>query len=123
MDIFLISWIDMDCIFCKIAQGEIKSTILFEDENILAIPDLHPQAPTHILIIPKKHIPTINDTDLNDIALLGKMILQAKILAKSEQLSEAGYRLVFNINACGGQAVYHIHLHLLGGRQMTWPPG
>ncbi|KTD34783.1 HIT family hydrolase [Legionella moravica] len=113
----------MNCLFCKIAKGEIPATVLFEDNEIIAFRDIRPQAPTHILIIPKKHIATINDTSDDDEQLLGKMVLKAKKLAESEGLSEVGYRLVFNINSGGGQEVYHIHLHLLGGRQMTWPPG
>jgi histidine triad (HIT) family protein len=113
----------MNCLFCKIVQGEIKANIIYEDSNMIAFHDIHPQAPTHILIIPKKHIATINDIDYTDEQLLGQMILKAKDIAKSEKLSEKGYRLVFNVNPGGGQAVYHIHLHLLGGRQMTWPPG
>ncbi|KTD49174.1 histidine triad nucleotide-binding protein [Legionella quateirensis] len=113
----------MNCLFCKIAQGEIPATVLFEDNEIMAFRDIRPQAPTHILVIPKRHIATINDTSDQDEQLLGKIILRAKKLAESEGLSETGYRLVFNINSGGGQEVYHIHLHLLGGRQMTWPPG
>lgn len=113
----------MNCLFCKIAHGEIPATVVFEDNDIMAFRDIKPQAPTHILIIPKRHIATIDDTATEDEQLLGQMILRAKAIAKSEGLSEAGYRLVFNINSGGGQEVYHIHLHLLGGRQMTWPPG
>ncbi|MBL7481831.1 histidine triad nucleotide-binding protein [Legionella bononiensis] len=113
----------MNCLFCKIAQGDIPATVVFEDNEIMAFRDIRPQAPTHILVIPKRHIATINDTSDQDEQLLGRMILTAKKLAESEGLSEIGYRLVFNINSGGGQEVYHIHLHLLGGRQMTWPPG
>lgn len=113
----------MSCLFCKIAQGEIPATVVFEDDDIMAFRDIKPQAPTHLLIIPKQHIATINDTGEQEEQLLGKMILQAKKLAQNEKLSETGYRLVFNVNSGGGQEVYHIHLHLLGGRQMTWPPG
>ena len=113
----------MNCLFCKIAQGDIPATVLFEDNEIMAFRDIRPQAPTHILVIPKRHIATINDTSDQDEQLLGKMVLKAKKLAEIEGLSEIGYRLVFNINSGGGQEVYHIHLHLLGGRQMTWPPG
>lgn len=113
----------MTCLFCKIAQGEIPATVVFEDDDIMAFRDINPKAPTHLLIIPKRHIATINDTRDEDGQLLGNMILQAKKLAQTEKLSEVGYRLVFNINSGGGQEVYHIHLHLLGGRQMTWPPG
>lgn len=113
----------MDCLFCKIAAGEIKSEIVFETQEIIVIRDIRPQAPTHLLLIPKKHISTINDADSQDELLLGRMILTAKNMAKVEKLSDDGYRLVFNVNSGGGQEVYHIHLHLLGGRQMTWPPG
>lgn len=113
----------MNCLFCKIAQGEIPAKKIFEDSEILAFHDIKPQAPTHILIIPKQHIATINDVDSKDEQLLGRMVLTAKKLAKSEQFSDDGYRLVFNVNSGGGQEVYHIHLHLLGGRQMKWPPG
>ena len=113
----------MSCLFCKIARGEIPATILLEDTEVMAFRDVNPQAPAHILVIPKKHIGTVDDADTSDEQLLGKMVLTAKKLAKTEGLSEAGYRLVFNVNAGGGQAVYHIHLHILGGRQMLWPPG
>jgi histidine triad (HIT) family protein len=113
----------MDCLFCNIAQRNIPATVVFEDQDIIAFRDIKPQAPTHILVIPKCHISTINDTQNKDTELLGAMILCAKKLAQEEGLSEQGYRLVFNVNSGGGQEVYHIHLHLLGGRQMTWPPG
>ncbi len=113
----------MNCLFCKIAAGEIPATVVLDDKEVMAFRDVKPQAPTHLLIIPKKHIATINDTDSNDEQLLGRMIQSAKKLAKTEGLSEAGYRLIFNVNSNGGQVVYHIHLHLLGGRQMMWPPG
>lgn len=113
----------MTCLFCKIAQGEIPATAVFQDNDIMAFRDINPQAPTHVLVIPKRHIATINDTHDEDAQLLGNMVLRAKKLAQAEGLSEEGYRLVFNINSGGGQEVYHIHLHLLGGRQMTWPPG
>lgn len=113
----------MNCLFCKIAQGEIPAKAVFEDDQLMAFHDIRPQAPTHILIIPKQHIATINDTHDDHQNLLGTMILRAKKIAKTVGIDEAGYRLVFNINSGGGQEVYHIHLHLLGGRQMTWPPG
>jgi histidine triad (HIT) family protein len=113
----------MTCLFCKIAQGEIPATAVFQDNDIMAFRDINPQAPTHVLVIPKRHIATVNDTNDEDAQLLGNMVLRAKKLAQDEGLSEDGYRLVFNINSGGGQEVYHIHLHLLGGRQMTWPPG
>ena len=113
----------MNCLFCKIAAGELSATILHEDNEIMAFRDINPQASTHLLIIPRKHIATINDADSSDERLLGRMVLTAKELAKTEGLSEAGYRLIFNVNSGGGQVVYHIHLHLMGGRQMMWPPG
>ncbi len=113
----------MSCLFCKIAAGDIPATIVFEDPEIIAFRDINPQAPIHLLVIPKRHIATIDDADTKDEQLLGRMLLTAKKLAKSEGLSEAGYRLVFNVNAGGGQVIYHIHLHILGGRQMMWPPG
>jgi len=113
----------MNCLFCKIAQAEIPATVVFEDDELMAFRDINPQAPTHLLVIPKRHIATINDCNDQDEQLLGSMILRAKKLAQAEGLSEDGYRLIFNINSGGGQEVYHIHLHLLGGRQMTWPPG
>jgi histidine triad (HIT) family protein len=113
----------MDCLFCKIVNEEIPANIVFEDSSIIAFRDISPQAPTHILIIPKKHIATINDAQPEDEQILGKMVLIAKKLAASEGHSEDGYRLVFNVNRGAGQAVYHIHLHLLAGRHLSWPPG
>jgi len=113
----------MNCLFCKIVQGEIPATILYEDTEIIAFRDIRPQAPTHALVIPKRHIATINDVESHDEQLLGRMILIAKKIAGMEGFNDKGYRLVFNVNAHGGQEVYHIHLHVLGGRQMTWPPG
>jgi len=112
-----------DCIFCKIANGEIPSEFVYEDDGIVAFRDLNPQAPTHILIIPRRHIETTNDLTEADDALVGRMVRVAKIVAEQEGLAENGYRTVFNCNADGGQAVFHIHLHLLGGRAMGWPPG
>lgn len=112
-----------NCIFCRIAAGELPATKLYEDEDVLAFRDLHPQAPTHILIIPRRHIATLNDLTPEDTTLVGKIMLVARQLAADEGLAEAGYRTVFNCNKGGGQEVYHIHLHLLGGRQMHWPPG
>ena len=110
-----------DCIFCKMVAGLIKPDVVFEDDTILAFRDIKPQAPTHILIIPKRHVATLNDLD--DTLLAGQLLQAAIMLAKQEGLSEAGYRTVFNCNRHGGQDVYHLHLHLLGGRQMVWPPG
>ncbi len=113
----------MNCLFCKIVSGEIPAATVFENDDILAFRDVNPQAPTHILVIPKRHIANINDADTPDELLLGQMVLTAKRLAKTEGFQEAGYRLVFNVNADGGQTVQHIHLHILAGRRMTWPPG
>jgi histidine triad (HIT) family protein len=113
----------MNCLFCKISNDELPAKVIFKDNDIIAFHDISPQAPTHILIIPRKHIATMNDTNAQDEQILGKMVITAKKLAYDEGLSDAGYRLVINTNADGGQAVYHIHLHLLGGRQMNWPPG
>lgn len=110
-----------DCLFCKMVAGDIKPDTVFEDDDVLAFRDISPQAPVHILIIPKLHIATLNDLD--DAALGGKLLQTAAELAKREGIAEAGYRTLFNCNHNGGQAVYHLHLHLLGGRQMTWPPG
>jgi histidine triad (HIT) family protein len=113
----------MDCIFCKIARGEIPSQILHQDDELTAFRDIRPQAPTHVQIIPKRHIDTILDLGLADERLIGKMVLLANRLAQKEGLADNGYRLVFNCKSYGGQEVYHIHLHLLGGRRMAWPPG
>ena len=113
----------MSCLFCKIVTGEIPAAIVLDDVDIMAFRDVNPVAPTHLLVIPKQHIATINDTNPKDEKLLGKMVLAAQRLARQEGFSDAGYRLVVNVNANGGQTVSHIHLHVLGGRQMTWPPG
>lgn len=110
-----------DCLFCKMVAGTIKPDVVFEDANILAFKDLNPQAPVHILIIPKRHIATLNELD--DDKLGGQLLQTAVKLANREGLASDGYRTVFNCNHNGGQAVYHLHLHLLGGRQMLWPPG
>lgn len=112
-----------DCLFCKIINKTIPATIVHDDAQVVAFRDISPKAPTHILVIPKKHIATINDIDADDKPLIGHMMLVAKQLAAAEGLAEDGYRLVMNCNDDGGQTVFHIHLHLLGGRQMTWPPG
>jgi histidine triad (HIT) family protein len=113
----------MDCLFCSIADKSIPSDIVYEDEQVIAFRDVSPQAPTHILVIPKQHIATINDMDISQGHLIGHMIYTAKSIAKQEELSDDGFRLVMNCNESGGQTVFHIHLHLLGGRTMTWPPG
>lgn len=112
-----------ECLFCRIIRGEIPSKKVYEDEDAFAFRDIDPQAPTHILILPKRHIATLNDLTPEDAELVGKLFLVAKKLAKDEGVAEAGYRAVFNCNADAGQAVFHLHLHLLGGRPMGWPPG
>jgi len=112
-----------DDLFLKIIRREIPADIVYESDDILAFRDINPQAPTHILIIPKEHIRTINDIQPEHTDLVGRLFLVASELAAREGLAEDGYRVVMNCNGAGGQAVYHIHLHLLGGRQMMWPPG
>ena len=113
----------VDCLFCKIIAGDIPADRVFENERILAFRDINPQAPIHILIIPKLHIPTLNDLQPEHSELTGELIRTASELAKMEGIAEAGYRTGFNCNDAGGQTVYHIHLHLLGGRTFAWPPG
>ncbi len=110
-----------DCLFCKMVSGVIKPDVVFEDDKVLAFRDLNPQAPVHILIIPKTHIATLNDLD--DTQLAGHLLQTAVKIAQAEGLAETGYRTLFNCNQHGGQEVYHLHLHLLGGRQLMWPPG
>lgn len=113
----------MDCLFCKIINGDIPASIIYQDEDVMAFNDINPQAPSHKLIVPRKHIATINDLSVQDHALLGKMTLAAKHLAKELNIDQEGYRLVLNCNAGAGQTVFHIHMHLLGGRPLSWPPG
>lgn len=112
-----------DCLFCKIAEHQVESDVIYEDDDLVAFHDINPQAPTHILIIPRKHIATVNDAGEEDQDLLGKMVLKARDLAGEQGIASDGYRLAMNTGNNGGQAVYHIHLHLLGGRAMQWPPG
>ena len=112
-----------DCLFCKIARREIPATLVYEDERVAAFQDLNPQAPTHILVIPKRHIATLNDLSTEDDQLVGELVRRAGAIAAERGLSTGGYRTVFNTNRDAGQTVFHIHLHLLGGRAMTWPPG
>ena len=113
----------MDCLFCKIANKEIETDIIYDTKNILAFHDINPQAPVHILLIPKLHFSTLNDLTSNDKNLVGELIYSASKLAKREGIAQQGYRTAFNCNQWGGQTVYHIHLHLLGGRKFGWPPG
>ncbi|MEE8078751.1 MAG: histidine triad nucleotide-binding protein [Pseudomonadales bacterium] len=108
-----------DCLFCKIVNRELSADIVFEDDELVAFNDISPQAPTHMLIIPKKHIATVNDLTDAEIDLPGKLILRAKAIASEKGIAETGYRLIMNCNEQGGQTVFHVHLHLLGGRQLT----
>jgi histidine triad (HIT) family protein len=112
-----------DCLFCKILNGDIPADIIYEADSAIAFRDINPQAPTHVLIIPRRHISTINDLDADDRETLGELFLAAKEIASREGLSEPGYRVVMNCNEGAGQSVFHIHLHLLGGRGLGWPPG
>ena len=112
-----------DCLFCMIADKNIDTDIIYEDREIIAFRDIKPQAPVHILLIPKIHFSTLNDITANDQGLIGRLIYIAAKLAKSEGMAKNGYRTVFNCNEWGGQTVYHIHLHLMGERKFGWPPG
>lgn len=111
------------CIFCRIAAKEVPTKIAYEDDDFVAFHDINPQAPVHILVIPRKHIPTLNDASPEDSVLLGKLILVTKGLARQLGIAESGYRLVLNVNRGAGQSVFHLHFHLLGGRLFNWPPG
>ena len=113
----------MTCLFCRIVNREIPADIVFEDDEVLAFNDINPQAPTHVLIVPKRHIATLNDLEEGDLALVGRLQFTAALLAKERGFAEAGYRVVMNCNDEGGQTVYHIHMHLMGGRRFTWPAG
>jgi len=112
-----------DCLFCKIIVGEIPSEKLYEDQDVIAFEDISPKAPTHVLVIPKKHIPTLNDLVEDDYFVMGRIFHAAKQIARERGIDQSGYRTVFNVNEAAGQAIFHIHLHLLGGRGLTWPPG
>ena len=109
------------CLFCQIARGEIPAKIVVNNKEMIAFRDINPQAPTHILIVPKKHIGSLDD--LNDSDLIGRMMMLAVAIARQEGIAKTGYRTVINTGKDGGQSVDHLHVHLLGGRQMTWPPG
>jgi len=112
-----------ECVFCRIAAGEIPARVVFSDDRVVAFRDLNPQAPTHILLIPREHIASIADAQAQHEPLLGHLVLVAAELARQEAVVESGYRLVLNHGPDAGQSVFHIHLHLLGGRKFTWPPG
>jgi histidine triad (HIT) family protein len=112
-----------DCLFCRIVKRELPASIVFEDDRILAFNDINPQAPTHVLVLPKRHIATLNELDAADDSLVGEIVRRAAAIAAERGLTAGGYRTVFNTNRDAGQTVFHIHLHLIGGRHMRWPPG
>ncbi|HMQ55042.1 MAG TPA: histidine triad nucleotide-binding protein [Anaerolineae bacterium] len=112
-----------NCIFCKIVAGQIGGKLLYQDDQVTAFRDINPQAPTHILLIPNKHITSTSHALEEDQAILGKLLLTAAQVAKQENVADSGYRLVINKGEHGGQTVFHLHVHLLAGRPMTWPPG
>jgi histidine triad (HIT) family protein len=112
-----------DCLFCKISAGQVPATIVYQDERLVAFKDITPQAPMHVLVIPRRHISTLNDLAAEDDGLVGEMIRRGASVAGELGYTERGYRTVFNCNADAGQAVFHIHLHVLGGRKLAWPPG
>ena len=113
----------MPCLFCRLIAGEVPGRFLHEDEQLVVLQDINPQAPTHVLVIPRKHIPTLNDLSPEDDALVGAMFRRAASIAREHTFADRGYRTVFNCNRGAGQTVYHIHLHVLGGRGFGWPPG
>ena len=113
----------MPCLFCKIVRREIPASLVYEDEHIVAFNDINPQAPVHVLIIPRRHVDSLNALESSDEELVGAMARVAASIAQDRGIAESGYRTVFNTNRDAGQTVFHLHLHLLGGRNMTWPPG
>lgn len=112
-----------DCIFCKMVAGEINPDVVYEDEEVLAFRDVNPQAPVHVLVVPRRHIATLNDVTEAEAPLIGRLYLAAKKVAEHEGIAERGYRTLINCNPEAGQSVFHLHLHVLGGRPMHWPPG
>jgi histidine triad (HIT) family protein len=112
-----------DCLFCKIINRDIPGSIVYEDDRVLAFNDINPQAPTHVLIVPKRHIESLNGLQTGDDQIVGELVRRAAAIAKERGISAGGYRTVFNTNRDAGQTVFHIHLHLIGGRSMSWPPG
>jgi histidine triad (HIT) family protein len=112
-----------DCLFCKMVSGTIKPDVVYQDKDVLAFKDINPQAPLHVLIVPKKHIATLNDLSEADSGIIARLYLAGQKIARDAGVAEKGYRTVINCNADAGQSVFHIHLHVLGGRLMGWPPG
>ena len=112
-----------DCIFCQLASGEIPGKILYQDEQCVAFEDIHPQAPMHVLVIPRRHIVSLNDDSTDDEPLLGHLLSVAARVAKKKGVDDSGYRTVINTNSGAGQTVFHLHVHVLGGRRFGWPPG
>ena len=112
-----------NCLFCKIIAGEIPGTVLYQDDHVVVLKDINPQAPTHALVVPRRHIATLNDLTPEDDALVGEMTRRAAAVAREHGHADRGYRTVFNCNAEAGHTVFHIHLHVLGGRKFGWPPG
>ena len=113
----------MSCLFCRIVAGEIPAKRIYEDQDLVAFEDINPQAPMHVLIVPRQHVPTLNDLDADTDSLVGAIVRRAAAIAKERGYEAGGYRTVFNCNADAGQTVFHIHLHVLGGRRLGWPPG
>lgn len=113
----------MSCLFCKIINRDIPASIVYEDERVLAFNDINPQASTHVLVIPKRHVSTLNDLQPDHDAMVGELVRRAAAIAKDRGIEGSGYRTVFNTNSDAGQTVFHIHLHLIGGRSLAWPPG
>ena len=113
----------MSCLFCKIVAGDIPAAKVYEDDQLIAFKDINPQAPMHVLVVPNRHVATLNDLSAADDGLVGAMVRRAAAIAKEQGFDGPGYRTVFNCNAQAGQTVFHIHLHVFGGRTMTWPPG
>jgi len=112
-----------DCLFCKIIRREIPASIVYEDDRVLAFNDINPQGPTHVLVVPKRHIASLIDLTPDDDAIVGEMVRRAAVIAGKRGISSGGFRTVFNTNRDAGQTVFHIHLHLIGGRHLAWPPG
>jgi histidine triad (HIT) family protein len=113
----------MSCLFCRIIAGEIPGTFLYQDNRLVVLQDINPQAPLHALVVPRKHIATLNDLSAEDDGLVGEMVRRAALVAREKGVAEEGYRAVLNCNREAGQTVFHIHLHVIGGRPMAWPPG